>query len=268
MAMYENFARVYDRFMDNIPYDEWAGRIHEILLDHGIKDGLVLDLGCGTGQMTRRLRSFGYDMIGVDGSADMLGIAMEKEQEDGRDLREDGTAGGSILYLVQDMRRFELYGTVRAVCSVCDCLDYLESEEDLLQVFRLVENYLDPYGLFVFDMNTVHYYREELGQNTFADVRDECSIIWENDYDPSLRENEYDLTIFSRTGNGLYERFQETHFEKAFPFERVKALAEQAGLIFEGAFDGYSEEPLKEDTSRMVLVFSESGRKLETQEPG
>ena len=251
MAMYESFAQVYDKFMDNVPYDSWAWQLCRILSRYGIDDGLVLDLGCGTGQMTRRLRDRGYDMIGVDGSEDMLQVAMEHEQ-----------AGGDILYLLQDMRAFELYGTVRAVCSCCDCLNYLESEEDLLRVFRLVENYLDPGGIFVFDMNTAYYYEHELAQNVFADVREECTLIWENDYHPDLRENEYDLTIFARIENGLYQRTSETHVEKAYPMETVKRLAEEAGLIFQAAFDGYSERPLAPDSSRMLLVFRESGRKL------
>lgn len=270
MAMYESFARVYDRFMDNVPYDKWACRLHRILLDHKIDSGLVLDLGCGTGQMTRRFRSFGYDMIGVDGSEDMLEIALEKEQssesgEDGAAAQADGEKRYPILYLLQDMRAFELYGTVRAIYSCCDCLNYLMSGDDLEAVFSLVMNYLDPGGIFVFDMNTEHYYRNELGQNTFADVRDECSIIWQNDYDSDTFENEYDLTIFARRSDGLFEMTQETHFEKAFPFERVKTLAEKTGLVFESVYDGYTEESLKADSSRMLMVLRKPAGTMQLQ---
>lgn len=268
MAMYESFARVYDRFMDNVPYDEWAARLREIFQMHGIDSGLVLDLGCGTGQMTRRFRDFGYDMIGVDGSEDMLEIALEKEQTTEKSAEEQMTEAGElpgesgksyqILYLLQDMREFELYGTVRGIYSCCDCMNYLYTEEDLLTVFRLAENYLDPGGIFVFDMNTASYYEKELGQNTYADVRDECSVIWENDYDPETMENEYDLTIFVRTPQGLYERTKETHYEKAYPFDTVKSLAERAGLILDAAFDGYCTGKLRKDSSRMLLVFRKS----------
>ncbi len=263
MAVYESFARVYDRFMDNVPYDEWAARLHEIFLKRGIDSGLVLDLGCGTGQMTRRFRDFGYDMIGVDGSEDMLEIALEKEHlpsDPAEDQPEKETEGDScpILYLLQDMREFELYGTVRGIYSCCDCLNYLDTKEDLEKVFRLAENYLDPGGIFVFDMNTASYYEDELGQNTFADVRDECSIIWENDYDPDTMENEYDLTIFVRNPDGLYERTQETHLEKAYSFQTVRSLAEKAGLIFDSAFDGYGSGKLNRGSSRMLLIFRKS----------
>lgn len=150
MSSYENFARVYDLFMDNIPYEEWCAYLTGLLKEYNIEDGLILELGCGTGNATRILSSSGYDMIAIDNSPDMLEIAMEKKAEDGQD----------ILYLLQDMREFELYGTVRAVVSICDSMNYITEKEDLLEVFRLVNNYLDPKGIFIFDLNTFYKYRE------------------------------------------------------------------------------------------------------------
>ena len=146
MSSYENFARVYDLFMDNIPYEEWCGYLTGLLQEYGVTEGLVLELGCGTGNMTRLLANRGYDMIGVDNAPDMLEIAMEKRQAEGQD----------ILYLFQDMREFELYGTVKAVVSLCDSMNYILEEEELLQVFRLVNNYLVPGGVFIFDLNTAY----------------------------------------------------------------------------------------------------------------
>jgi len=244
MAIYESFAQVYDLFMDNVPYDEWAGRICAILREDGIEDGLVLDLGCGTGQMTRRLLKAGYDMIGVDASAEMLDMA-----------RQEG-----ILYLQQDMRAFELYGTVRAVVSVCDSLNYITDPEELLTVFRLVNNYLDPGGLFIFDMNTVYDYEEICAENTFSDVRDEGAFIWENDYDPEAKLNTYDLTLFIRETDGLYRRFAETHEERAYSLEEVRTLLAKAGMDFIAAFDGYSDRPLTETSERMVILSRERGK--------
>ena len=159
MDAYTSFARVYDAFMDNIPYEEWGRYIRSLLEEYGVRERLVLDLGCGTGSMTEVLAGYGYDMIGVDLSADMLEIAMEKRQQSGHD----------ILYLQQDMRSFELYGTVAAVVCVCDSMNYILEEEDLTEVFRLVNNYLDPGGIFVFDLNTVYKYEELLGDATIAE---------------------------------------------------------------------------------------------------
>ena len=158
MSSYESFARVYDLFMDNIPYEQWCEYLTELLKEYGATDGLVLELGCGTGNMTRLLADKGYDMIGVDNAPDMLEIAMEKKETEGQD----------ILYLLQDMREFELYGTVKAAVSLCDSMNYILEEEELLQVFRLVNNYLDPGGMFIFDLNTEYKYREILGEQTIC----------------------------------------------------------------------------------------------------
>ena len=132
-----------------------------------MEDGLVLDMGCGTGAMTRYLDAHGYDMTGIDVSEEMLTIAKEKSSQD-------------ILYLLQDMREFELYGTMRAAVSICDSMNYILEEDDLLQVFSLVNNYLDPGGIFIFDLNTVYKYQEILGEQTIAEDREECSFIWDN----------------------------------------------------------------------------------------
>ena len=139
MEAYTQFAQVYDRFMDNVPYGEWADFYLKILKEAGIRDGILLDLGCGTGVVTELLAGQGYDMIGVDSSEEMLRAAMEKKE------RRNGSAP-DILYLEQDMREFELYGTVRGILCVCDSLNYLLEEREILQTFRLVDNYLDPGG--------------------------------------------------------------------------------------------------------------------------
>ena len=196
MEAYTGFAEVYDIFMDNVPYKEWAEYLRGILKEYGIVEGLALELGCGTGNLTMRLAEKGYDMIGVDGSAEMLQIALDKKNETGYD----------ILYLLQDMREFELYGTVRAVVSVCDSVNYITEPEELGRVFSLVNNYLDASGIFVFDFNTEYKYREVLGNQTIAEDREESSFIWENYYDEEQRVNEYELTLFIREEDGRYGR--------------------------------------------------------------
>ena len=194
MTAYSEFARVYDLFMDNVDYEAWCRYLTDCLEEHGITDGLLLELGCGTGTMTELLAKAGYDMIGVDNSEEMLAEAMEKRAVSGLD----------ILYLQQDMQEFELYGTVRAIVSVCDSLNYLTEEEDLREVFRLVNNYLDPGGIFIFDMNSDYKYRELLGDRTIAENREEGSFIWENSFDPQSGINAYALPLFLPRPDGLY----------------------------------------------------------------
>ena len=246
MEAYSGFAEVYDLFMDNVPYEIWGEYLLDRLLESGIRDGLILDLGCGTGKMTRFLAKAGYDMIGLDVSQEMLGIAAEKESE-----------GKPILYLNQDMREFELYGTVRAVVSVCDALNYLTEQEDLLRVFRLVNNYLDPGGIFIFDMNTIYKYEVVLGENTICENREECSFIWENYYDAKSRINEYDMTFFVRGQDGRYEKFQETHYQKGYDLKEIRALLEMAGLEFVACLGEDSLAFPREDCERAYFIARE-----------
>lgn len=230
-SAYGSFAYVYDIFMDNVEYEKWAEYLIGSLKEYGIEDGIVLELGCGTGVMTELLAESGYDMIGVDNSEEMLGEAMEKRAESGHE----------ILYLEQDMREFELYGTVRAVVSVCDCMNYITEEDDLFTVFKLVNNYLDPDGIFIFDMNTPYKYREMLGNTTIAENREEGSFIWENEFDEETGINVYDP-------------------------EKVRELLEKAGLIPLAVYDAYTKDVPKPDSGRLTFVAREHGKEIPSDE--
>ena len=247
MEAYTEFAQVYDRFMDNVPYEAWCEGISKILTEHGISEGLVLDLGCGTGTMTRLLRQKGYDMIGVDASAEMLEIARNHPDE-------------GILYLQQDMREFELYGTVAAVVCVCDSLNYLLEEEDLAEVFSLVHNYLDQNGVFIFDMNTIHKYRDLIGDATICENREEGSFIWENSYDPENGINIYELAVFLPREDGLYEKCEELHCQKAYEQSEIEALIAEAGMELVAVYDAYTMNPASEDSERLFFVAKEKGK--------
>lgn len=251
MEAYTSFAEVYDTFMDNVPYEEWAEYLAELLQEYDIEDGLVLDLGCGTGSLTEILATKGYDMIGADGSAEMLEIAMEKKAQSGHD----------ILYLLQDMREFELYGTVRAVVSVCDCVNYITDEKELEQVFRLVNNYLDPEGIFIFDFNTEYKYKEILGEQTIAEDREDCSFIWDNYYYEDENMNEYELTLFIKEqDSNLYRKYQEMHYQKAYTLDAMRDLIEWSGLEFVTAYDAYTRKAPTETSERICVVAREHGK--------
>ena len=238
--------------MDNVPYEEWSKYIIGLLNEYGISEGLMLDLGCGTGKLTRLLAKAGFDMIGVDNAEEMLEIAREAGYEDEN--------VPDILYLLQDMREFELYGTVRAVVSICDSMNYILEEEDLLTVFKLVNNYLDPKGLFIFDLNTIYKYRELLGETTISENREEGSFIWDNYFDEEEQINEYDLTLFIREEGDLYRKYEETHYQRAYELETVKNLIEQAGMEFVAAYDAFTKEPVKADSERIYVIAREKGK--------
>lgn len=303
-SIYSSFAQVYDIFMDNVPYKEWAEYVTNLLKEYGVKDGLVLELACGTGKVTRQLAEKGYDMIGIDYSEDMLEIAREKEYEpyrdgfwEAEDTQTDETTDyeeneSRILYLQQDMRNFELFGTVSAVVCICDGMNYITSEEELLQVFKLVNNYLDPGGVFIFDMNAEYKYKKLLGDSVIAENRDNCSFIWENFYDEESKINEYNLTLFIKLeeeseaedeaytgyssdeeeetdfadfdqeeeeeiGRDIYERYQETHYQKAYSVETVKSLLEQAGMEFVAVYDAFTQDKPHEQSERVYFIARE-----------
>lgn len=249
MDAYTDFARVYDTFMDETPYREWCAFLVDILKEFGIERELVLELGCGTGSLTELLADAGFDMIGVDNSEEMLNIAMEKRERADRET--------DILYLCQDMREFELYGTVKAVVSVCDSLNYLLTEEDLLTTFRLVNNYLDPHGIFIFDFNTVYKYEEVIGDTTIAENREECSFIWENFYHEEEQINEYDLTIFVKEESEMFRRFTETHYQRGYTLEQMIKLVEAAGLEFVRALDADMKGEVGAESERVYVIARE-----------
>ena len=248
MNAYHAFALVYDRMMEEIPYDEWCNFVTDQLKKFGIEDGLMLELGCGTGTLTEMFDATGFDMIGVDNSEEMLAEAVEKREQSGR----------SILYLNQDMREFELYGTVRAVISLCDTMNYLTEYDDLVNVCRLVNNYLDPNGIFLFDLKTDHYFKS-IGCQSFCDADEEVSFIWDNDYDEEKRINSYALTLFVQEEDNRYERFDEYHEQRAFSIDEVRCAIEESGMIFLSAIDK-NGAPATKDTDRVYIIAREKGK--------
>lgn len=245
MEAYSSFAQVYDLFMDNVPYKEWSGYLIGLLREYHVEDGIVVDLGCGTGKITRLLADAGYDMIGVDNAEEMLEIAREEQEEEERD---------DIWYLLQDMRELELSGTVNAMVSICDSMNYILEEEDLKEVLKRVNEYLLPGGVFIFDMNTIHKYRDLIGETTIAENREEGSFIWDNYFYEDEMVNEYELTLFIREDSGLYRKYEETHYQRAYDLDTVKRLIGEAGLEFAAAYDAFTKNPVTSDTERMYII--------------
>lgn len=222
----------------------------------GRNSGFRAESGGGSGlrhrHFDRTVIPKGYDCIGVDNSEEMLGIAMEKKAE----------SGSEILYLHQDMRELDLYSTVGTVISVCDSVNYILEEEELLQVFRLVNNYLYPGGIFIFDFNTDYKYREVIGNTTIAENREDCSFIWENYYDPEEEINEYDLTIFVQEEGDTFHRFTETHLQRGYTVGQMRTLVEQAGLKILEIMDSDTGEAVTETSERVYIVAKEQQKEL------
>ncbi len=243
MDAYTGFAALYDLFMDNIPYEEWSAYLIALLKEYKVENGIVLDIGCGTGNITIPLARAGYDMIGLDNSCEMLEIAMEKSKDEGLD----------ILYLMQDMRELELYGTVSAAVSICDSINYITEFNDLVKVFKLVNNYLDFDGIFIFDITTEKKYAD-IQDAVIAENRSEGSLIWENSYFPEEKLNQYELTIFEALDNGLYKRYQETHVQRAYSLEEVNAALKLSGLKLEACYNAFTHALPDADSERIYIA--------------
>lgn len=248
MCSYSELAGSYDIFMDEVPYEQWKTFVLNTFEKYNIPKGLVLDLGCGTGTFTEMLALEGYDMIGVDMSPEMLKEALEKKENSKHD----------ILYLCQDMREFELYGTVAAIVSVCDSINYILKEEELIETFRLVNNYLDPKGIFVFDFNTFEKYKE-IGETTIAENREDCSFIWDNYFDEETGINEYDLTLFTREGE-MFRRTEETHLQRGYTVKEMTLCLEKAGLKVMEISDADDGGEALDASMRVHIVAMEQGK--------
>lgn len=246
--MYNRFAYLYDSLINDVDYKKWVDYYYKIFHRYSLNPKLGLDLGCGTGNMTTEFSRRGIEMTGVDISEDMLMVAREKSE------------GMDILYLNQDMTDFELYGTVDFIVSSLDCVNYITDKRELLKVFKLVNNYLDPGGLFIFDINTRYKLENVIGENTFVLENEDVFCTWQNEYDKKRKICDFYLTFFCRNGNE-YTRFDEQHSERAYELEDIKKLIENSGMRLLKVYDDLSFNKPGKNSERVFFVAQEQGKK-------
>ena len=240
--MYSNFALGYHSIMKNTTQTDFYRYYTEIFKKFNIKPELILDLGCGTGDITYLFARDGYDMIGIDISFDMLNIAKKENSHK------------KILYLNQDMREFELYGTVDVIYSSLDCLNYITDKRDLKKVFRLCHNYLNPDGLFIFDINTPYKYENILNGNTFVYDNEDAYLVWQSEYLKKEKICTFFLDMFYKTENA-YERFYEEQEQRAYTVDELKKLATDTGFEILGVYDNLSFKALKKTSEKIFIVL-------------
>lgn len=249
---YGAISSVYDSINSHIDYVAWADffeKCFDRFLDK--RPELMLDLACGTGSMTLELAKRGYDMIGVDGSSDMLNVAYERKYD--LDLPH------SVLFLLQDMREFELYGTVGAITCCLDSVNYLTGDGELDKCFSLAHNYLDPDGLFLFDVNTPHKFENIYGSNTYVYEEEDCGgdsfCIWQNYYDGQSRLCDFSLTVFEKDEeNGLYSRRDEIQCERCYSREELESSLKQNGFEVIGFYSNFDFSPASDTDERWYIV--------------
>lgn len=243
--IYSNFASVYDRLMQDVPYSEWIKYLNRLFDKHGITPKVILDIGCGTGNVTLPLAEMGYNLTGLDMSPEMLAVAESKARE--KNL--------GIKWVQQDMTMMDLGGLhYDLVISMTDSLNYLEGSESMKQVFSLVKQVLNPGGWFIFDLNSHYKISEVFGENTFTFQDEDISYIWDNSYDPETGTCTMDLTFFVREADGRYRRFQEQHSETGYDIEIIKDLLMRTGFSMEAVYAEDSFDAPVNTTERIYFA--------------
>ncbi len=245
--IYDLLAPIYDKVNGDLDYGIWAESVMDtVKREFRGKAELGLDLGCGTGSMTIPLAKLGLDMIGVDASPEMLTVAREKA--------EAAKTKKPILWLLQDMTKFELYGTVDVAVSTLDCLNHLTRESDFKKTLSLVHNYLSPGGLFFFDLNTPYKFKNVYGNEVYTVETDDCFCIWENRYHEKTGICDFSITLFHEREDGSYLRFDDVQKEKCYPREKVEKWLCEAGFDVIGVYADAKGEPLTDTSGRMFFV--------------
>jgi len=241
---YSVFAKYYDDLTANVDYKSRGNYFHEIIKKYNMTDNnILLDLGCGTGSLSEIMSDFGYDVIGVDNSAEMLGIAMNKKFE--KNL--------PIQYLCQDMREIDMFGTIGITLCALDSINHLSSIDDVRKVFSRVSLFSEPKGLFIFDMNTLYKHRNILSNNTFTYETDDVYCVWENSLDRNTDEVNINLEFFERDDE-IYHRTSESFKEKAYTLDTIEKTLSECGLEILAKYGDDTFDNPKENTQRIIIV--------------
>ena len=252
MASYGDFAYYYDMLTENVDYDKRCEYICGLLAENGVSEGILLDLACGTGTMSLMFAEKGYDVVGVDGSEEMLTQAQEKKMESGAD----------IIFLCQKMEELDLFGTINTAVSTLDSINHVTNEDTVKEIFRRVSLFMEDKGIFVFDVNTPYKHREVLGDNTFIYDLDEVYCIWQNSTDENLVTTiSLDLFEKDEEDEETYYRYSEEFSEKAYDLDDIRAWLQDCKFEVVAVYEEMTKEAVKADTQRAVFV----ARKIGTQ---
>ena len=241
---YGSLAAFYDRLMLDANYEKRSDYYLSLFERHGIDNpATLLDLACGTGNLSIPLLKRGVDVIGVDGSQPMLAVAADKLAEESL----------SMLLICQDMRELDLYGTVNGAVCALDSLNHLCRTADIAAVFARLSLFIEPGGLFVFDMNTPYKHTEILADNVFVFEEDDFLCIWRNQLHERSCTVDMQLDFFAQQ-DGLYARYTDLVRERAYSERTLRRLLAQSGFDTLAVYEDMTIEPLHPQSERMVFV--------------
>ena len=240
---YDDFSRFYDLLTDNVEYEKRADYFCRLLSMCGIEEGILLDLGCGTGSMSVKMAERGFDVIGVDSSIGMLNAAQQKMFESGKHM----------LLLNQNMQEIDLYGTVDCAICVLDGINHLDSAEDVRKTFEKVSLFMNQGGAFAFDVNTVYKHKNVLADNVFVYEPDGLFCVWQNSFNETDNSVEISLDFFEDE-DGVYYRSSESFAERAYELGDIKKWLEDSGFEVMGIYDDLTTDEVKSDSERAVFL--------------
>lgn len=231
---YERFAYLYDDLMRDVPYEKWVQLIQIMCQKYEVNEKKLLDLACGTGELSVRLSKAGYTVTGVDLSGDMLTVAQEKAAR----------SGENIDFLQQDMSEIELINSYDIIGIFCDSLNYLQTEEEVQSTFQRVKHYLQKKGLFIFDVHSLHKINHVFIDQTYTYDDDAICYIWNCFEGDTPNSVDHELTFFVEDGSGKYDRIDENHTQRTYPVSTyVKWLNEAGFEVLELIGEDFSNEP-------------------------
>ena len=251
MAGYKDFAFFYDLLMKNADYESRFDYIIGLLAENGIGEGILLDMACGTGTLSKMFAQKGFDVVGVDASEEMLSKAQEKKLEENFDA----------LFLCQKMEELDLFGTIDAAVCTLESLNHVTEKEKIREIFRRVALFMNDGGVFVFDVNTLYKHREVLGNNAFVFDTENVFCAWQNTLLEDGETTQIDLDIFEsdEEEDDVYVRYSEEFFERGYELNFLKKTLEQFRFEVVGIYDDMTKEPIKENSERAVFVCKKHG---------
>lgn len=244
MSAYNDFAAVYDRLMTDVDYKARTDYLLKLFGKYGKTPTLLLDLACGTGGFSNQMAKKGIEVIGVDMSEDMLGIARENSAEEGTD----------VLFLCQKAEELDLYGTVDGAICCMDSLNHITDIKKLKKAISKVSLFLEEGCLFIFDVNTVYKHEMVLADNTFVIEEDGIYCVWQNEYDSKKLTTHIYLDFFTEQEDGSYLRFNEDFCERAYTAQELKEILEDCGFEIVEIFGDMTNYPLSKTEERAIYI--------------
>lgn len=245
MDQYKDFAFIYDELMNEVDYNGWVEYIEKTIEKEGTKVQNILELACGTGNLTIPLTKKNYDIAGIDISEEMLGVAREKAEKEGVEL----------VLLQQDIAELDFDITnLDCVLCACDGFNYITYDEDLENVFKKTYELLKENGLFIFDISSFYKLSSVLGNNMYGENREDVAYMWQNYFDDEENLVEMELAFFVKDEDGRFERFEEVHQQRAYTEEEILDMLQSVGFKDIKVYSDFTFEAPKEDSERIFFV--------------